>query len=449
MKFIRIMTGKISILAALVSLFASGVSAQTAAKLDSLWTVRDIVGLRTEAAAAKKKGLPEASLYLGRIAMTDFDFPTAQTNFGEYRRLMKRAKKSPAEITAILEDGCEEGNTQMERLQKITVIDAVTVDKNRFLQSLRLPLSAGRVVSVSELPLPRGNERGHTGYISESGDLYMWSEANDSTGLLTIREASRLNDGKLGEAREAPDFLGQDGDAQYPFLSADGATLYFAANGDNSIGGYDIFLASRDASTGEYMQPVNAGIPFNSAADDYMLAIDEENGVGWWATDRHYLPDNKIVLYVYVLPESREDINVEETDDDELRARALLNDIKITWTDEEAEANERLAEEIRKIQPGQKPKRKDCRIPLRGGGYIYSVDDVKTQAQKNIVKQYIALDKEASKSFEKLDAMRREYAERPGAQLGKRIAEAEKDCERRRAEVTSLLSELYRLLGYK
>ena len=432
-------------MAALIAAGAAlGAMAQRAETLDSLWLARDIDALRAEAAAAGKKGVPEGSLYLGRLAMTDFDFPAAQKHFGDYRRLMKRARRTPVETIDILEEGCREGETQYDRLQKITVIDAVKVKRHDFFKHLRLPLSAGRVVDVSQLPLPDGKERGRTGYISESGDLMMWSEENDSTGMLNIMEASRLNDGTLGDSREAPEFLAQEGDAQYPFLSADGATLYYAADGENSIGGYDIFIASRDAQTGEYMQPVNAGIPFNSSADDYMMAIDEENGVGWWATDRHYLPDGEIVLYVYVLPESREDI--EEAEDEELRARARLDDIRVTWEEGSEEENERLAAEIRKIEPGQKPRRHDCRIPLPGGGYIFSADDVKTSAQKDIVKRYIAMERERESAAAELDRMRRQYAERPSDALGQKIAKGEKDVERRRNEISALLSGLYRSL---
>lgn len=419
---------------------------------------------------AREKGVPEASLYLGRLAMLDYNFTEAQKLFGEYADRMKKAKRPLDPDFDYDKADCAEGQRQFDRMQEIVVIDAVKVNKKDFFKYLRLPLSAGRVVATSELPLSPGKERGATGYISESGDLMMWSEVNDSTGMLQLMEANRLMDGTLSDPHEAPEFLGQEGDVINPFLSADGTTLYYAANGDNSVGGYDIFLATRDPLTGEYLQPVNAGIPFNSAADEYIMAIDEENGVGWWATDRQYLPDDQIMLYVYVLPETR--VNL-QAGDEEKRLRARLEDIKLTWippvadgdeedeeADGEAEVNDdepvdpkalaakytALAAEIRKIQPGQKPRRHDCVIPLGKGKYIYSADDVKTAEEKKLVQDYIAAEKRYEADRAKLASMRRDWAEQDSRGASLEISSLEESVEGQRKAITTILSNLYRLL---
>ncbi|MDE5902990.1 MAG: hypothetical protein K2H21_07210, partial [Muribaculaceae bacterium] len=356
----------------------------------------------------------------------------------------------------------------------VGVIDTVQVPREDFFRYLRLPLSAGRVVASSEIPDATGNkEKGGTAYISESGDLMMWTELNDSTGMLQLAEATRLTDGSLSTPQYAPDFLGQEGDVINPFLSADGTTLYYAANGENSVGGYDIFMATRDPQTGDYLQPVNAGIPFNSSADEYIMAIDEENGVGWWATDRHYLPDGKITLYVYVLPE---EWRLLRADDEEKRLRARLDDIQLTWTppmdeagdDDEGETGDMdaddedsvgekrespaeaarryaaLAAEIRKIEPGQKPRRHDCVIPLPGGGYIYSADDVKTPEQKKLIEEYIKAERQYKSDLSHLAELRRDYARQTSRSASGEIASLETDVEHQRDALTSLLSAFYR-----
>ncbi len=431
---------------------------------------------------AKTRGVADASLYLGRLAMLDYDFPTAQRLFGEYTTAQRKAKRALDPDLAFDQADAAEGERQFERMQDIVVIDAVKVKRRDFFKHLRLPLSAGRVVGATELPLPDGREYAGSAYISESGDLMMWSEMNDSTGMLGLSEATVLMDGTLSDPHPAPDFLGQEGDAMNPFLSADGTTLYYVANGDNSVGGYDIFLATRDPQTGEYLQPVNAGIPFNSAADEYVMAIDEENGVGWWATDRHYLPDDMITLYVYVLPDERVNLRA---DDDEKRMRARLDDIRVTWVpasiaadddvdndddedDDDAEGSaasstsssepqpdpaalarkySALAAEIRKIEPGQKPRRHDCVIPLGKGRYIYSADDVATARDKEIVNQYVAASRKYDSDVEQLAAMRRDYARQSSRALSGEIASLEESVERQRAQITMLLSELYKRLN--
>ena len=73
------------------------------------------------------------------------------------------------------------------------------------------------------------------------------------------------------------DELDGDDAQNYPFMLSDGITLYYAAQGEESIGGYDIFVTRYDMDEKKFLYPENLGMPFNSPANDYMLAIDEFN----------------------------------------------------------------------------------------------------------------------------------------------------------------------------
>ncbi len=77
----------------------------------------------------------------------------------------------------------------------------------------------------------------------------------------------------MGEAVTASRCIERQRRQQLPFFMSDGVTLYYANDGDESIGGYDIFI-SRKGEDG-FLQPQNIGMPYNSPYDDYMLAIDE------------------------------------------------------------------------------------------------------------------------------------------------------------------------------
>ena len=45
--------------------------------------------------------------------------------------------------------------------------------------------------------------------------------------------------------------------------------------------------------------PDNYGLPYNSTANDYFLAIDERNNLGWLISDR-YQPEDKVCIYIFV-----------------------------------------------------------------------------------------------------------------------------------------------------
>ncbi len=420
----------------------------------------------------KRTGSAEYWFESGKRNMEDFNFAQAKKDFTEYRRLTKNKNSEYADEVNTMLEGINEGLQQFERFRDIVVIDAYTVPRSNFIRNLRLPLSAGRIIGGEELP-KSPDVAGMAGYMSEGGDLMIWSQISkpqqgESEGSVNLVEATRLVDGSMSEAKIYPE-LGEDPD--YPFLTADGMTLYFSSPGANSVGGRDIFISTRDPQTGEFRQPVNAGFPFNSEADDYLLAIDEENGVGWWATDRHHL-QNDIVLYVFLLPDGRR--NFEGTDE-EKRQRGVLDDVRVTWTsiepaddfpedtedDEEEMTPEKKAEllaarersyeekaaEIRKIKPGQRPQKKECVIPRKGGGFIYSEEDVKTQAEKQLVKLYTEENKEYEGMKNELSKKRRQYSRNPNHSLGNEIADLEKRTDEKRIRLISILSELYKELG--
>lgn len=91
--------------------------------------------------------------------------------------------------------------------------------------------------------------------------------------------------------------LNEQGNVNYPYLMADGVTLYYASDGEGSLGGYDIFVTRYDSESSSYLRPDNIGMPFNSPANDYMYVIDELNNLGWFASDR-YQPEDKVCIYV-------------------------------------------------------------------------------------------------------------------------------------------------------
>jgi len=62
-------------------------------------------------------------------------------------------------------------------------------------------------------------------------------------------------------------------DDKFPFLSADGHTLYFASQGFNSMGGFDIFKTTLDDNTDIWSEPVNLGAPINTPDDELSFSV--------------------------------------------------------------------------------------------------------------------------------------------------------------------------------
>ena len=70
-----------------------------------------------------------------------------------------------------------------------------------------------------------------------------------------------------------------------PFIHADGRTLFFASEGHNGMGGYDIFVC-RKLLNGTWSQPVNLGAPVNSDKNEISFVVSSDGKKCYVSSDR-------------------------------------------------------------------------------------------------------------------------------------------------------------------
>ena len=75
-------------------------------------------------------------------------------------------------------------------------------------------------------------------------------------------------------------------DEDSPFIHPDGKTLYFSSNGDNSMGGFDIFISEYDEATDTWSEPRNMGYPINTAGDDIYFVWSADGTRGYFSSSR-------------------------------------------------------------------------------------------------------------------------------------------------------------------
>ena len=261
----------------------------------------------------------------------------------------------------------------------------------------------------------------------------IWSGKNADGGY-SLRQADALTGGEWESPVDIDPMAGENGDVNYPFLLPDGITLYYASDGESSIGGYDIYMARRNADNG-FLEPVNLGMPYNSPFNDYMMAIDEYTGVGWFASDRNRIP-GKVTVYVFVPSEMR--VNV-DADDPALRARALLS--PIAATQEEGVDYSSLLDAVRRAGAESSAAAREISLYIPGRGLVTSLSQLKTDAGRHAAKVYAQACGEYDAEVARLDAMRVEYG-RGNESLAAAIRSAEESLDTRRQHLTSLLNKV-------
>ncbi|MBC6427334.1 MAG: PD40 domain-containing protein [Ekhidna sp.] len=71
-----------------------------------------------------------------------------------------------------------------------------------------------------------------------------------------------------------------------PYLSPDEAKLYFASDGHETMGGYDIFISGLDPETLTWSAPENLGFPINSPDDELHFKLNSDLVSGYFTSNR-------------------------------------------------------------------------------------------------------------------------------------------------------------------
>lgn len=272
--------------------------------------------------------------------------------FSEAAEILQReinAAEKKGEMTDRLRADLHRANLGADMLQgteRVIFIDSFKVARNEMLDVMKISADAGKIIPAHGLKDKIRNAPQYIGayaYVNSFGDRLFFS-ASDSTELGKCIYSS-FRTGKMWSTPEAieGDDTGEE-NKDNPFLMADGITLYYAAQGSSSLGGYDIFVTRYNSESRKFMKPENLGMPFNSPANDYLLAIDETANLGWLVSDRFQHPDTTCV-YVFIPTESREIYELTEDTQLQVANHARLFSIKDTQTDPDAvkRAKERLA----------------------------------------------------------------------------------------------------------
>lgn len=394
----------------------------------SLITILILVGLTAATTFAARPGTKarnfDASALVERAdqALTLYDADALAEVIEEWEDHLSRSKNAtpPAELTE-LQNRLIALRNMLQRVEQIVIVDSLSVDTAEFFTHYRLSREAGRIAGNSS----------ETSFVPASNREAFFT-MRDSAGNFSIMYAGILDDG----TREASSPLAipavRPSNRAYPFLLSDGMTLYFAddIDTDGALGAYDIYMTRRDEN-GEYLEPTNVGMPYNSPANDYMMAIDETTGLGWWATDRN-APDGMVTIYVFKPNDSRVNYPVDKSN---LADLAFITSVRETWPEGyNPEADMQRLESIAGSAGGSTAT--SFFLSTGNGKVVHSLSELPNDSSRQLMTQYLMYEREYQASRAKLDALRRSYYA-GDTTVGGEILRLERDQEKARADLLS------------
>ena len=352
--------------------------------------------------------------------MQQLQFTKVEEKLKKDIALAKRKRKSTAELESQLER-CGRGLQMLRGTDRVTIVDSVVVDKRRFLEAYKYTADLGT--------LRLSKDGRSTEFETERGNRVYQSELHDGRMLLTT---CYMEDGQPVN-KKVVEGLDVDGDLNYPFLMTDGLTFYFAARSAEGLGNYDIYVTRYDYDEDKFYKAENVGFPYNSYANDYLMVIDEENKIGWFASDR-YQPNGKVCVYTFIPNASRHPYDFENEDEEKIIRAASLRSFKVTW-DKSNELERIRARQTLAFMTAQNTNVKpfDFTLVVNDNYTYHYYTDFRSADAKKQCRQWVQKVTDLSRLNQKLETLRNQYASANVTKkksLRQEILELEKEAER-------------------
>lgn len=237
-----------------------------------------------------------------------YNYKGALESLENYRATQRKASVL-AKVDS-LQELCNIGQRAINHVQDVVLIDSMTVPKYDFLTRYKMGAESGRVM------------------LGENGNVIFENQASDYR--ISVQDGQLIESHQImGQWENWEPIAGigsEEFNINYPWMMCDGETLYFASDSIPGLGGMDIYRTRYNSEDKTYYEPERLGMPFNSPANDYMMAFDEFHNVGWWATDRN-APEDSLNIYIFLV----EDVPSYIEDYNKAVSRVKIESIADTW----------------------------------------------------------------------------------------------------------------------
>lgn len=393
-----------------------------------------------EKSAARK--VINAYLYVSKAYYDMYRYEDAIENLEQHIYWLKKKDRDTAAAEELMTK-YRKGERLIRSVENITVVDSFVVDKKNFLDAYRLGNQAGT------LEITATNDEDSdmcVGFVNEMGDKKLLS-AKDENGNKKLYSSVKLID-KWSKPQRLKGINDDMTELNCPFLDSDGITLYFSAKGEESLGGYDIYVTRADSEENSYFKPDNLGYPFNSVYNDYMYAIDDYNNLGWFASDR-YQPEGKVCVYVFIPNDSKITYDYDAIGEEKMISLAKLDNIAMTQTNKEnvIRAKQRLAKVTYSGNKKNTPKA-DFEFIVNDNRTYTSLNDFRNKDAQKMFQEMTKMKSDLKELENELEELREKY-HKSGEQARKSMVPGILDKEQRveslRTNIEKMTTEIRNL----
>ena len=229
----------------------------------------------------------EALYFLGKAYQLSYQFDEALDYFNQYKQVGSSTMQKKLRVVHEM-DCCKNAKRLLSSVKELVILDKKELSSEDFFRSYDLKDIGGKL-----LPKPSDfttsadkKKKDHSLiFLPRSKEVLYYASygTGDNKDIFIVR---KLPNGSWSKAQNLGKPINTDYDEDYPFLHPNGKVLYFASQGHNSMGGFDLFKSELDPTTNTWKEPVNLEFPINSPNDDILFVTDSLEKTAYLSSNR-------------------------------------------------------------------------------------------------------------------------------------------------------------------
>lgn len=283
----------------------------------------------------EKYKIPMASLLLADYYHDKYQFDISTGHLDKY--IAFGLSSNSAEVARLLKSA-EKAKQMLKAVQDVVFIDSLVVPADSVFENIRLHSVNGEILPLRKL-FPEKGDSLSIAYLTERKDRVFYDDTTAENGW-DIFSLDLMMDN--WEKIDLVKNLNQTSNERFPYVLNDGITIYFASDGYNSIGGYDLYVSRYHFASESFFTPEPLPMPFNSIYNDYFYIVDEYVGRGFLVTDR-FAGKDSVTIYTFI-PESTRKI-LSGKSEQEIPDYARLASISLTQQGIDTDSVKKILEE--------------------------------------------------------------------------------------------------------
>ncbi len=243
-----------------------------------------------------------AYYFLGKAYHLTYSFNEAIKNYNIYKQKAGNNINPKYEVDRQVAM-CQNGKKLLSGLTEIVVLEKKEYTATEFFRIYDLKNIGGQILVGYDFQSKIDKKKNYVPLIhfpATSKVIYYASYGETDKGnkdlYFCVREGTGWSKPTL-----VPGSVNTTSDEDFPYMHPDGEHLYFSSKGHNSMGGYDVFMATKSTS-GSFTEVENVDFAISSADNDMFYIVDSLNQRACFASARQA---NNGKMFIYTVKVDR------------------------------------------------------------------------------------------------------------------------------------------------